>query len=113
MATRPERIGLIADQQAWDGEVDANFGLAFDTPFPIHTELTLVDLQNNFSASTHDECVALVVGVLYISIGNVWVEYTPIAANVADSTAVTVADMATDFNLLLTALQNAGIMATP
>ena len=50
-------------------------------------------------------------GVLYISDGATWEVYR-ISDAVPDTTAVTVSEMATDFNTLLSALRTAGIMAT-
>jgi hypothetical protein len=63
------------------------------------------------AASSYDDCFALVAETLYISNGATWEIYSGVSANVADSVAVTVAQMATDFNTLLAALQTAGIMA--
>lgn len=109
--TRPERYVLEEGTQAWDGEVDSNFEMLTDGPLPLHSEANTTDLNNNFNPADYDECIVSVAGVLYISDGVSWSVYRQ-AANVADSTAVTVSEMATDFNELLTSLKNAGIMAT-
>lgn len=111
MATRPERLTIGEGEQSWDAKADLNFEALVEGPFPIHTEATIGDLNTNFPPANYEECIVLVGGVLYISDGATWGVYIQ-AANVPDSTATTVADMATDFNTLLSALQTAGIMAT-
>ena len=111
MATRPERIILEEGQQAWDAEVDTNFEQLTDAPTPFHSEPTVGDLTSKWPAADYVDCVCIVARTLYISNGTSWEIYRQ-AALVADSTAATAADMATDFNLLLSALQTAGIMAT-
>jgi hypothetical protein len=111
MATRPERISLSEGTQAWDGEVDANFNMLINAPLPLHFEGSVLDLNTNFPAVNYDDCIVTVSGVLYISDGAVWSVYR-LSAAVPDTTAVTVSEMATDFNTLLSALRTAGIMAT-
>jgi len=111
MTTRPERITITDGQQAWDGEVDLNFGQLTDAPFPMHFEDTIGALTTNFPPANYDQCTALIDTTMYISDGATWSVYRE-GVFVADSTAVTVADLATDFNELLASLQGAGIMAT-
>lgn len=106
---RPTRKIISSGISAWDGDVDANFGNLTDSPFPIFQ----VDLVGELpAASLYDDCFALVGDDLYQSNGTAWSPYLGEAANVPDSTATTVSQMASDFNDLLAALQNAGIMAT-
>ena len=105
---RPSRFILASGIASWDADGDANFSLLFDKPFPMYQVASVGSLP---SASSYDQCLALVNDILYISNGSTWQPYQ-VAANVADSTATTASEMATDFNELLTALKNAGIMAS-
>lgn len=106
--SRPVRRVIASGIAAWDGDVDANFDAITGAPFPVAQYATTGALP---AASSYDQCLALVVDVLYISNGSTWEVYQQ-SANVPDSTAVTAADMASDFNDLLSALQTAGIMAS-
>ena len=110
---RPERRAIASAIAAWEADVDENFGKVFDAPFPIALYGTIGSLP---AASEYESCLALVdVGAdsrLHISNGTDWVLYDPTAAVVADSTATTTAQMASDFNDLLASLQDAGIMET-
>lgn len=105
---RPSRFVLASGIASWDADVDADFSLLFDVPFAMYQVALAGDLP---AASSYDQCLALVNDVLYISNGSTWEPYQ-VAANVADSTATTASEMATDFNELLAALRNAGIMAS-
>ncbi len=109
---RPTRLVLASGIAAWDADVDANFGMIFDAPFPMHQEDTIGDLNTNFPASSYDQCLAMVGEDLYVSDGTSWSMYLGVSANVPDSTASNVAEMVSDFNDLLNELQTAGIMAT-
>jgi hypothetical protein len=111
MATRPVRKVLTDRLQAWDADVDVNFEIITDAPFPIAQFADFASLEIAAPAANYDECICLVSGELAISDGVSWGPYRK-SANVPDSTATTVADLATDFNSLLSALQAAGIMAT-
>ena len=105
---RPTRRIITSGLAAWDADVDENFSLIVDTPFPMAQYATVGDLP---AASIYEECLAMVGPVIYISDGTSWSLFSGgTAANVADSTATTAADMATDFNELLASLQTAGIM---
>jgi hypothetical protein len=109
--SRPTRRTIAAGIAAWDADTDENFDNLTSTPFPMFQVVAPDDETDLPAASLYDDCFALVDSTLYISNGATWEIYSGVSANVADSTAVTVADMATDFNLLLAALQTAGIMA--
>lgn len=110
---RPARNVIPSGEAAWDGEVDSNFSMLTDTPFPILLAANIGALP---TASSYDACLALVgttsAARLYISNGSSWVLYDPKAAYVADSVAADVATMAADFNSLLSALKTAGLMAS-
>jgi hypothetical protein len=116
MATRPQRIILEEGIAAWDGDIDALFGLIYDAPFPMHVEDDITAANSNFPPASYEDCLLLIgtAGArrLYTSTGSAWVLYDKVSANVPDSTATTTADMASDFNDLLAALQAAGIMAS-
>lgn len=108
---RPVLRVLTAGIAAWDADIDTNFKIITEGPFPMVQYALVGDLP---SAATYDNCLALVGTtdpLMYISNGTTWEVYRQGAA-VADSTAATVADMATDFNELLTSLKDTGIMAT-
>ena len=104
---RPTRRVIASGIAAWDADTDENFDKITGAPLAIAQYALVGDLP---TASSYDDCLALVGSVLYYSDGAAWAPYQE-AANVADSTATTATQMATDFNLLLTALQDAGIMA--
>ena len=110
---RPERNVIPSGEAAWDGEVDSNFSILTDSPFPLLLAANTGALP---TASSYDGCLALVgttsAARLYISNGSSWVLYDAKAAHLADSTASDVPTMASDFNDLLSALQTAGLMAT-
>jgi hypothetical protein len=105
---RPTPRILASGIASWDGDADENFSIITGAPFPMAQYSLVGDLP---AASSYDECFALVGDVLYQSNGTTWEVYQQ-SANVADSTATTASEMATDFNELLTALQDAGLMAT-
>lgn len=110
---RPTRNVIASGEAAWDGEADSNFALFTEGPFPILLAANTGALP---AASSYDACLALVgttsAARLYISNGTSWNLYDAKAAHLANSTASDAATMAADFNGLLTALQNAGLMAT-
>jgi hypothetical protein len=108
---RPERNVIGSGEAAWDGEVDSNFSIITETPFPIASYATTGNLP---SASSYDDCLAHVQADdrLYISNGSIWELYDRQSALVADSTATDATQMATDFNTLLQALQDSSLMAT-
>jgi hypothetical protein len=108
---RPTRLVIASGIAAWDADTDENFDIIAGAPFPMVQEANTTDLATNFPADEYDDCFALVDDVIYISNGTSWEVYRQ-SANVADSTATTVSEMATDFNELLAALQSANIMAT-
>ncbi len=108
---RPTRRILASGIAAWDADADFNFSIVTDGPFPMALYDTTGDLP---AAGSYDDCLALVgttTVLMYISNGATWEVYRQ-GAVVADSTATTAADMASDFNDLLTSLQDAGLMAT-
>jgi len=105
---RPTRRTISSEISAWDADVDFNFDLLTGVPLALKQYALVGDLP---AASSYDDCLALVGSVLYISDGAAWSPYLAQAATVADSVAVTVAAMASDFNDLLASLQTAGIMA--
>jgi outer membrane murein-binding lipoprotein Lpp len=109
---RPERNVIASGEAAWDGEVDSNFAMLTDAPFPLFLVANTSLLP---AAGGYDACLALVGTTanakLYISNGTSWVAYQQ-AAHQANTTAADVAAMATDFNALLAKLQAAGIMAS-
>lgn len=107
---RPTLATIAAGSAAWDADVDDNFSKITEAPFPIVVYANVGALP---AASSYDDCFALVGTTtmeLYLSDGSSWSKYQE-AAFVADSTATTAAEMATDFNLLLASLITAGIMA--
>lgn len=107
---RPTRRIIASGIAAWDADVDENFDKITGAPFPMAQYTLAGDLP---TASSYDDCLALVGNILYISNGATWEVYTGEADNVPDSTATTATQMAIDFNLLLAELQTAGLMATP
>ena len=112
--TRPERNVIASGEAAWDGEVDSNFSIITESPFPIVSVADLATLSSTFAASSYDDCFAHVQSDdrLYISNGTSWELYDRQAANVADSVAATVSQMASDHNDMLTALKNSSLMAS-
>lgn len=108
---RPTRNVISSGIAAWDSDVDTNFSIITDTPFPIYRAATTSALP---SASSYEDCLALIEssGRLYISDGTSWSLYDRQAAYQADSTATTVADMVTDFNSLLDKLRTSHLMAS-
>jgi len=108
---RPERDVIGSGEGAWDGEVDSNFSIMTETPFPIASYATIGALP---AASSYDDCLAHVQANdrLYISNGSSWELYDRKSALVADSTAADATQMATDFNTLLAALKTANLMAS-
>ena len=113
---RPTRIILEEGISAWDGDIDSLFALIFDAPFPMHVEDNTTAATTNFPPASYEDCLLLIGAAgsrrLYISTGSAWELYDVQAANVPDSTATTAAQVASDFNDLLTSLKNAGIMAS-
>jgi hypothetical protein len=111
---RPERNNIDSGIAAWDGDVDRNFDIILNSPFPIVAVADLATLTSTFAASSYDDCLALTEddSRLYISNGTTWELYDRQSALVADSTAATVSEMATDFNELLDALKASGLMAS-
>lgn len=109
MATRPKRIVLSQGQQSWDTEVDTNFEQLTDAPMPTVRFESLDDLEAAHYAPAFLDCIAVAGGVEYISDGSEWIVNRR-ASNVDDSTATTVAEMASDFNSLLNSLKSANIM---
>lgn len=107
--SRPTRRNITSGIAAWDADTDENFSKVFDAPFPMFQETDAGSLP---AASSYDSCFALVNDILYVSDGTSWAPYLGTSANVPDSTATTAADMASDFNDLLSALKTAGIMET-
>lgn len=105
---RPTRRVIASGIAAWDADSDANFNIITGAPFPMFQVAVVGSLP---TASSYDDCFALVDDVLYQSDGATWAPYQQ-AANVPDSTAVNATDMATDFNTLLAALIAADIMAS-
>ena len=111
---RPTLRVLTSGIAAWDADVDANFQIIAGGPFPIYNPADTTTLNSEAPAASYDNCLALVGTtsvLLYISNGSTWEVYRQGDA-VADSTASTVADLASDFNDLLASLKDAGIMAT-
>ncbi len=111
---RPTRNVIASGEAAWDGETDSNFSLMTESPFPIITVADLATLTSTFAAASYDDCLAITEddSRLYISNGSTWELYDRKSALVADSTAVDVTQMATDFNNLLGALQASSLMNT-
>lgn len=108
---RPTRRIIASGIAAWDADADANFSIITDGPFPMAIYDVVGDLP---AAASYTDCLALVgttTVLMYISDGATWSVYRQ-GAVVADSTATTATDMATDFNELLTSLKDAGLMAT-
>lgn len=110
---RPTRRTIASGIASFDADIDANFDYITGQPFPMYWVATTGELP---TASSYDDCMALVgtsgSARLYYSNGSTWELYDNVSANVPDSTATTVADMASDFNDLLAALIAAGIMAS-
>ena len=109
---RPTRYVLAEGQQGWDAEVDSNFSMITQSPVPFYVASTVIGLGTDFPAEAYVDCIAIVDGKQYISNGTTWEAYYPVVANVANSVAITTAEMASDFNDLLASLQEAGIMAS-
>lgn len=112
---RPQRNVIASGEAAFDGEIDSNFSIATESPFPIVTTATTSTLASSFPAANYDDCLALVEADsrLYISNGSAWVLYDRKSALVADSSAGDATQMATDFNTLLAALQASNLMFGP
>ena len=108
---RPTRRTIASGIAAWDADTDENFDNVTGKPLALFQVVAPDDETDLPAATAYDDCFALVDSTLYISNGTTWEVYSGVSANVADSTATTATQMATDFNLLLTALQDAGIMA--
>lgn len=110
---RPVLRTLASGIAAWDADVDANFSILTEGPFPIYNPVDLTALNAAAPAASYENCLALVgtsSPVLYISDGATWEVYQQGVA-VDDSTASSASEMATDFNELLASLRGAGIMA--
>ena len=116
--SKPTTSNINSGNQGWDGVVDDNFDVLANGPLPVfeHTG-DESDLESTYAAASHDRCLVWVdhttLGwLLYASDGTDWAPYGGQQMdNQADSTAVTVADLVTDFNDLLAKLQDTGRMA--
>lgn len=111
---RPQLRVLSSGIAAWDADVDANFKVITEGPFPMYNPVDLTELNATAPAASYDNCLVFVGTtdpLLYVSDGVTWEVYRQGAA-VADSTATTAADMASDFNDLLTSLKDANLMAS-
>ena len=108
MDTRPTPRDIAYGISDWDVDANSNFAKLFSAPFPI---FSVDDVANLPAAADYDECLALAPYSgeqrLYISDGVSWSLYDSMAANVPQSTATTVADLASDFNDFLTSLKTA------
>jgi hypothetical protein len=108
---RPTRRIIASGIAAWDADTDDNFNAITGEPFPMFQVVAPDEETDLPTASSYDQCFALVEDVMYISNGATWEVYQQ-AANVPDSTAATATDMATDFNTLLAVLIAADVMAS-
>jgi len=110
---RPALNVIGSGAAAWEADIDDNFSIITETPFPLYWVASSGSLP---SASSYADCLAMVGTAgssrLWHSNGSSWSQYDPEAAYVADSTATDVAGLVSDLNDLLSALQTAGIMAT-
>jgi len=76
--TRPEHVAINSGDQGWDGDMDDNFDVVFDAPFPPHEHTgDETDLASTFAAASHDRCLVWVDHttygwVLYYSDGTNW-----------------------------------------
>jgi hypothetical protein len=113
-------IPAIPSGQSWDAPLNEALdvlGRAGEpVPLPLHTG-DESDLQTTFAAADYDQCQIWVdhttLGrVLAWSDGSSWQFVPQPAAAQADSTAVSVGDLVTDFNNLLAAMRAAGLLAT-
>lgn len=108
---RPTPDAILSGMQSWDASVEANFNLIFETPLPL---ATYADFGSLPTASSYEGCIALIEDedVLVVSDGAAWTRIGRQAAAQTNSTAVTVGDLVTDFNALLTKLRATKIIAT-
>jgi hypothetical protein len=89
---RPTHAGILSGTQGWDGDIDDNFDIAFDAPYPVHEHTgDESDLNATFAASSHDRCLVWVdhttLGwTLYWSDGSNW---RPFSHEVRDFTNIT------------------------
>lgn len=68
---RPEAKTITAGLQGWDADVQVNFGLIFDTPYPVPVYDDEVDLP---PAANYENCLAIVAAdsKLRVSDGADW-----------------------------------------
>jgi len=78
----PTHVGILSGNQGWDGDIDDNFDIVFDGPFPLHRDaaLTEANVQSTFPAAAHDKCFVWVNHsvfgyTLYFSDGTNWRVY--------------------------------------
>ena len=60
-------LAEILGQSAWDADVDGNFELLVDGPFPIYRAADIGSLP---SATTLEDCIAFVIDIRAIAISN-------------------------------------------
>ena len=91
--SRPTHAAILSGTQGWDGDMDDNFDVVFDAPFPIHEDaaLTEANLNATFPASSHDRCFVWVNHTvfgytLYWSDGSNW---RPYSGEIRDFTNIT------------------------
>ncbi len=109
--SRPTLATIGTGLATWDADVDNNFSLLTESPYP-PAQYDNVGLLP--TASSYDDCFALVGTTntrLYHSVSSAWVMYDREAAYVAPSVATTVPQLVVDLNLFLTSLITAEIMA--
>lgn len=116
---KPTRKAIVAGLEAWDAPVNDNFSVLFDaaTPIPEYGSIASLPAANQF-----DRCLAAVNNttdtpatgwVLMFSDGSTWRKIGVQAANVANGSGATLAQLETRVNNILTAMKNAGVMAGP
>ncbi len=101
--TRPTTTAINSGNQGWDGEIDDNFDVVIDGPFPIKERTDIVSLaalETAYPAASHDRCFIWInlttFGMtLCWSNGTAWITYG-MEKRPERSSSVTITQLITD-----------------
>jgi hypothetical protein len=111
-------VSISSGIQGWDAAVNDNFEIFTEGPWPVYEKAVgnESNLTATFPPGSFDRCVLFVnhstLGwTPYFSNGSTWEIIPAQAASQADSVAVVLATLVSDFNALLAKLRASGAMA--